>query len=321
MRIKTCAVILALCIGATGLRAQGPPCRPCAGIVVESTAGVAAALGAATRLTENERLYVAWPVALDRPAAMAAMQQVAATGATPWLILRFNVPAPLHQHLSALDRQLKVATGIAADAPRNTHFQIDWVAGDGAPATDWRDYGFLLKRASVAIAGVNADAPILTTALPMRSDVIESLYDQDIAAYVRGAIFQPARDDATRSQVLSRLQELDPGKPVTVEGVGPLEQPDAVLVEAARRAAAGVAVTLFRPGSELKTSLRPLAVLARELRPVLHADGRWRGVEFRPREGPGAQGNCVAAATWSHSPGSLLRPRLAISGASRCTNR
>lgn len=272
MHMRIHLVLLILWTSAAATFAQTPPCRPCSGLVVESPTEWREALAAEPRLTENERLYVAWSVDLDTPPDPAPLKQIVGAGATPWLILRFTVSAPLREHLETLDHQLQTVAEIARTAPATTHFQVDWQPSPASEGSDWDDYRFLLKRASVTIAGIHADAPVLTRALVPDTAAVDSLYAGDVAAYVDGVVLRPSADDARRSAVLERLQTLDPGKPVIVEGVPEPSDSRQVLAEAARQAASGVTVTLFTPGRDREASLHPLFLLAREFQGDLSFD-------------------------------------------------
>ena len=240
----------------------------------------------------------------DLAAAGAAARAVAAAGGTPWLSLVFGTPAPLARNLAQLQAELSAAAEVAAASPRGTWFQIVWRpapaatgtgasgaigagtgagagAGAGAPAAD---YAFLFKRAAVAVSGAQANVHVATAPLPADPEMIAAFYGAEVAAYVDLVALRADPEDASRlAAAAQKVRELDPGRPIALDALPyPLAPAGAALAEAARQAAAGFDLTLFRapgaagapasgtpgaPGAPEITAavLNPLALLAREL--------------------------------------------------------
>jgi hypothetical protein len=245
----------------------------------------------------------------DLAAAGAAARAVAAAGGTPWLSLVFGTPAPLARNLAQLQAELSAAAEVAAAAPRGTWFQIVWRpapaatgagasgaigtsagAGAGAPAAGGHpafaaaDYAFLFKRAAVAVSGAQANVHVATAPLPADPEMIAAFYGAEVAAYVDLVALRADPEDASRlAAAAQKVRELDPGRPIALDALPyPLAPAGAALAEAARQAAAGFDLTLFRapggagapasgtlgaPGAPEITAavLNPLALLAREL--------------------------------------------------------
>ncbi len=283
--------------------AQRPPCRPCAGLVAASPAqvdAIASEVAASAGFEERHPMYVAWSFALDPgeatspvgvSAAVAATKAVRQAGATPWVRLLFSTPPPLVENTPRLDLELAAAAALARDAADATHFEIVWQPRGAASETaasetaDPEAYAFLIKRAAVAITGAQPDARVIAGPFAADPDALSKLYGQDVAAYLDGvALALPSGTgpgagaaDAL-APALAALAELDPGRPVVVDG-RPLPDPaSAALAEAARLAAAGVAVTLFDlpEGAEVTpATVSPFVVLAREFRGDLSYDASY----------------------------------------------
>lgn len=276
----------AVALAPVGARAAGPPCRPCLGLTSPDPSALASALGDRTRLSDDQRLYVRWSAALDDVDATAATaRSVADAGAVPWIELLFTASAPLERDLARLTGELDAAAELARRAPASTHYEIGW--SGGSPTNDTADYAFLLKRASVAITGARETARVLTAALPAEPALLGALYGEEIAAYIDGVVLDDP-EATVLAAALDVLVDLDPGKPVVVEGRSRPSDPWRMPVIAARDAAAGAAVTLFgavddaeRPPADV---LDPLLLMAREFAGDLAydsysspvgADGAW----------------------------------------------
>jgi hypothetical protein len=151
------AVLLAVSPFTTALPAfaAGPPCAPCAGVVVADPFALPAAFATAPELAPEARSYVAFDVALDGSASPAAAHAVAATGATPWLRLVFVTPPPLAANAGALKAELDAAAALARSRPARAQYQILWQPAGVAAETPMsaKEYAFLVKRASVALGG------------------------------------------------------------------------------------------------------------------------------------------------------------------------
>jgi hypothetical protein len=244
--------------------AAGPPCRPCAGLAVSDPLAAAAALGGAPAVAADGRLYVAWGVELDADAAAVggAAQALASAGATPWLRLAFHAPSPIAEHLDALEAELRRATELARGAGPATHFQVLWrpAGGGAAPAAD---YAFLFKRAAVALSGARPEARVITRPFPPDEAELRAFYGEQVSAYVDGialAAGEPDRLDAA----VALLAQLDPGRPVVVEGPPFPPEPGLALARAAELAREGAALSFFDLAQPTADELRPLVLLANE---------------------------------------------------------
>lgn len=249
-----------------------PPCAPCAGVRVEEPFALLPALAAAPHLDAEARLFVAWDVPLDPTATPAAGHALAGAAATPWLRLVFRAPAPLAGHLETLQRELDVAAGLAASRIPRAHFQVVWhPGGDAATPPSPPEYAFLVKRAAVAATGVDPDARVLAGPLPSDPEWLAAFYGEGVAAYLDGVTLAPGAA-AGIAAALARLAELDPGKPVALDGAPWPEPAPRVLAEAARAAAAGFGATLFAAPTLDGATLAPLVLLANEFRGELALD-------------------------------------------------
>ncbi|MCB1057686.1 MAG: hypothetical protein KDD11_19465 [Acidobacteria bacterium] len=257
--------------------AQGPPCKPCAGILVDDPRGPVTGLETEPRLADEERLYVAWPVALDEVDDVAAeASALREAGARPWLRLIFRTPRPVTENAARLGQELERAAEVARAAGTGSHFQILWQPDNDAGGADataaTADYAFLLKRASVAVAGAADDSIVVTAALAADPEALSALYAEDVAAYVQGVALAPA-PKADLDAALARLAELDPGKPVVLDAAPWPQDPRLTLSEAARWAAQGFSLSFFKAPSALTAAdLAPLKVLAREFQGDLSLD-------------------------------------------------
>src|SRR6202521_4527326 len=203
----------------------------------------------------------------DLAAAGAAARAVAAAGGTPWLSLVFRTPAPLTRNLAQLQAELTAAAEVATASPRGTWFQIVWrpapaagtgtAGGAGAAASGGQpfaaaDYAFLLKRAAVAVGGAQSNVHVATAPLPADPAAIAAFYGAEVAAYVDLVALDAAPADGSRlADAAQKVHELDPGRPIALDALPyPTEPAGAALAEAARQAAAGFDLTLFRaPGA------------------------------------------------------------------------
>ncbi len=177
----------------------------------------------------------------------------------------FGTPAPLARNLAQLQAELSAAAEVAAASPRGTWFQIVWrpapaatgagaVAGAGAAAASGQpafvaaEYAFLLKRAAVAVSGAQANVHVATTPLPADPAIIAAFYGAEVAAYVDLVALRADPEDASRlAGAAQKVHELDPGRPIALDALPyPLAPAGAALAEAARQAAAGFDLTLFR---------------------------------------------------------------------------
>jgi hypothetical protein len=286
MRTPVATLLLALALASHALpgAAAGLPCKPCAGLVVDSPQGVAEALAAQAGLKPGSPLFVAWEVPLEPaappnppPAAAPAASnapdappgaaadsadlarstgeaaaRIAGAGATPWLALVFRTPPPVAAHAARLQGELEVAAAVARAAPEGTVFQVVWrPEGQEAGEPSLAEYGFLLKRAAVATSGARPDGRVATAALPPTAAAVAGLYAQEVGAYVDVLTLAPPAPDASEpaaalAGALAAAAKADPGRPVALDAVPLPDEPAQVLSAAARWAVAGVDLTLSR---------------------------------------------------------------------------
>jgi hypothetical protein len=169
--------------------------------------------------------------------------------------------------------EASLGTGASAGAGTSA------AAGAGAGAGfSGAEYAFLLKRAAVALGGAQAGVHVATGPLPADAATIADFYGAEVAAYVdlvalaAGAAGGEPAAAAPRAdqlaQAIQKVHELDPGRPIALDALPyPAAPPGAALAEAARQAAAGIDLTLFRAAAGAAVTgavLNPLALLARE---------------------------------------------------------
>jgi hypothetical protein len=255
-RLQRCSPLASLALAAAALlvaaaaSAATPPCKPCAGVTTGSVDQAVAALQQAPRVAADARLYVRWRHDASAAWDPAAARAVADAGGTPWLEVVFHTPSPLVEHAGDLERELAGLAAVAKDAGPLLHFEIDWEPQvDSAAQADPPDrlvqYAFLLKRAAVVVTGAIADARVLTGPLPADTDALRALYGQDLAAYADGIVLQGPVDDEPLRRSLAALEELDPGRPVTVVGLAWPTPAELTVAEAARLGALGASIALF----------------------------------------------------------------------------
>ena len=253
------------------LLAQGPPCSPCAGVLTTDPAALAAALDTEPRLEEEARLYVAWDVELESPLPSAALKQVEASGAVPWLRLVFRTPSPVLENVDRLAEELSGAAELARGTVEGTHFQILWRPQEGD--FDVVEYAYLLKRASVSVVGARSGARVLTAPLVADPELLRAFYGEDVAAYLDGLALAPATSAQIRDAAVTAT-ELDPGRPLILDAAPWPKDPWQVLADAARNKADGVGLTFFQAGNPPTTpaDVTPLKLLAREFQGDLSLD-------------------------------------------------
>ncbi len=263
------------------------PCRPCAGLRVDPSAGpggataagdIARTLKDSAHLEAGSPFFVAWEAPLDGSSADAASLATALrdSGATPWISLVFRTPGPLAQNAERLQTELRAAVDLAGKAPAGTWFQIVWRPEDTeAQPFSPAEYAFLLKRAAVALTGARQDVLVASQALPADVAVLRAFYGQEIAAYLEAVVLQPAPPQVLTAAVAA-LQEIDPGKPTVVDALPLPAVPAEALAGAAREAAQGINLTLFQAPvlepTTLVPALAPFALLAREFKGDLSYD-------------------------------------------------
>ncbi len=275
---KLATAVLA-CIFATGspsaITAAEAPCLVCPGVTVDDPLAVTAALEAAPRLEKGARLYVAWDAALDGSASPAGAHLVVAAGAQPWIRLQFTTPAPLLEHVEALQRELDAAVELARLAPTTTRYEIVW-SGDGIHAVDAPQYAYLVKRAAVALTGVQPGSQVFAEPLPTDAKWLDLWYGEGVSAYLDGVSLLPFGDETAAA--LAKIAELDPGKPIVLELSALAGDPSSAVSSLARQAAAGFSIQFFQatganyPTGPSAADLAPLKVMANEFRGEFQAD-------------------------------------------------
>jgi len=248
--------------------AAGPPCNPCAGVRVADPSAIADQLTAEPALAGEMRLYVAWPAELDGSADAATFEAVRAAGGTPWMVVHFRTPRPVREHVQELDKELQELARLARNAGERAHFQVVWEPGGEEPI-DPVEHAFLLKRAAVAVTGASSEARFLAGPLDPDPGTLRELYGEEIAAYLDGVALAPG---GGLEAAVATLEELDPGKPLTLDAL-PWPDDDArTLARAAEYAEAGFAVTFFDLDDPAGADLAPLKLLAREFQGDLSYD-------------------------------------------------
>jgi len=246
------------------------PCRPCAGVLIDDPFAVTAALEAPPRLEKDAQFFVGWDAALDGTATSAGAHAVAGAGAKPWIRLVFSTPAPLLEHLEALQRELDAAAELARLAPSSTHYEVVW-QGAATALGEARQYAFLIKRAAVALTGVQPEARVFAQPLPPEAAWLGLWYGDEVAAYVDGVALAPGSADALAA-TLAELGNLDPGRPVALEALELPADARLAIADAARLATKGFAITFFRSAAPTAAELAPLKVMANEFRGELEPD-------------------------------------------------
>ncbi|MFP3941849.1 MAG: hypothetical protein ACLF0P_16260, partial [Thermoanaerobaculia bacterium] len=276
------ASLLLTLLAAPPAAGQGPPCRPCGGVVVDDPEAAARSIRRMADFQERHPLYVSWDVGTapeareareGEPApAVAASRRLRDAGATPWMRLIFTTPPPLLDRVEALDRELETVAALARDAAEDTHFQLVWrPEGEAAAAPGPAEMAFFVKRAAVAVTGARPGATVIAGPFPAEPAFLRELYAQDVAAYMDGVALEPGTPDAIGSAV-ETLGELDPGRPVVVDGLPLPRDPARALARAAELARRGVAVALFDVPEAGPETVAPFVTLARELRGDLSYD-------------------------------------------------
>ncbi|MDA8017229.1 MAG: hypothetical protein MPN21_07240, partial [Thermoanaerobaculia bacterium] len=258
-----------LFVATTPSAAQGPPCRPCAGIEVENPLAAAQALESGLTVSPPERLYVLWSAELDGSADPSAWDAVRKAGGTPWVSVTFRAPAPVRENLDALERELEALADIARHSGELAHLRVGWQPVAGDVSAD--DLAYLAKRAAVAVTGGNAEARFLLGPLDPDLDVLRSLYHDEVAAYVDGLTFPSSAAEDRLDAALALVSELDPGKPVVLGGMPWPEDPELTLVESAAASQRGFSLAFFTFQGNAE-DLAPLKLLAREFQGDMSAD-------------------------------------------------
>ena len=233
--------MILLCLLVASVTFGSTPCLPCVGLMVEDGVQAVSAVEVFQSLGEEETLFVAWNVTLDRTFDPSIVARVEASGATPWLVVSFETQWPPVDHDDQLAEELAALADIAREVGPETRFQIEWPFGLGSPDRV-EEYAYVLKRASVAIQGANPQAQVFLKVSADRPEDLRALVSAEAGAYVQGVVLEPAAEMAPALAVLS---ELLPGFPVAINAAAAPDEPGDIAVEAARNAAFGAGTTLF----------------------------------------------------------------------------
>ncbi len=265
MRVRTLIPILLLAAAPAAARSN---CSPCAGLAVDDAAAAAAMVAAAPALGEDELLYLRWPAG-DPAADGATRDAVRAAGAVAWQTFTFSTPPPLLGNLEQLEGELERLAAAARGAGAGERFQLLWPAGGDRPAT--AEYGFLVKRASVAVTGEAVDAEVVSAPLPADPEYLRQLFGEDLAAYLDATALLPAAAEALAAAA-TELQVLDPGTDVVLDGPEVPADPGSILAEAARATGLGAGTTVFHAAAPDAGAIAILKLLAREFAGDLSLD-------------------------------------------------
>ncbi|MDH3254619.1 MAG: hypothetical protein OEM62_06480 [Acidobacteriota bacterium] len=252
---------LTVFLGLTSLSAASlvdaatPACRPCAGLATADPTSLTALLETAPALTDDSVLYLRIS---SRSSSTEDIAAVAESKATPWVVFEFETLPPLLDRLGELEAELTALTTVARVAGPRAHIQILWKGLEAIA-----DYGFLIKRASAAVGGVQPEAQLFTGPIPASEGYLDKLYAMELAAYLDGVAVAP--DDVSRvPELVASLADLDPGALLIVDGAAAPGEPSGILAEAARYAAAGADISLFSAPEREAEALQALKLLARE---------------------------------------------------------
>ena len=202
-------------------------------------------------------LYIRVPVDAES-SEDEAIAALAESKATPWLSFEFRTPAPLFDHLEELEKELAALARLSRQAGPRAHIQVRWHGLE-----DVAEYGFLIKRSSAAVGGVQPSARLISAVIPVAGDYLERLFALELAAYLDGIAVDPG-DVARLADLRLRLAELDPGVLVVVDGAAAPAEPMEVLAIAAGHAEAGADISLFEAWERQAEILQALKLLARE---------------------------------------------------------
>lgn len=247
-------------------------CLPCAGLTVEDPAVVIELLAPRPPDGTTAPLTIKWHLDLETPVDAGELERtverLTARGARAWLTVHFHTPPPLLENGTRLATELDRLSQIARAAGDASTVQIAWDAGAPEEASE---YAFLLKRASVAVTGAQPDAVVVSQPGAAEESVLRALYDQDTAAYL-DAVAVGAIEPSEVERLAAVLRELDPGASLVVDGVSLTEDPLDALPIAARYAARGAELVLFRLDELDSVRLAPFRLLQREFAGDLSLD-------------------------------------------------
>ncbi len=297
MTIRTTVLIPLLVLGvlASPVGAETPDCLPCAGVIVGDPTA-AAEMISGEPLSEDEVLFVKWRPDSSESGAQG-VRSVIAAGAIPWLMFEFESAPPLRSNLTNLEVELRALAGLAAVSTPSGHIQIGWRSAGDAAADD---LAFLIKRAAVAVTGAQPDAQVFVTLENLDSEYLESLFAEEVAAYLDGVAL-PALPDERLSVLSATLQGFDPGIRIAADRIAAPAEPAGVLFEAGRLAAAGAPISLFEIPEASSAWLAPFRRVAANFQGDLSVD---------PYSAPSG-----ADAAWSFVRGEDLSLRVVVRSA------
>ncbi len=242
-------------------------CRPCVVLENDQPAAVAQLLGDSLTGEEGGTLYLASREDLAAPRSDDTWQAIEAAGARPWVRVRLETSAPLLQNAAALEAELEQLATLARRVPRAT-FQIEW---PGLADPTWpQEYAFLIKRAGVVIAGAAPDAKVMSATLQdLDLEALEAFFAEETAAYIDGFVVRRLTDVAPLAEALGRL---DPGAGAVLHAGDLPADATEVMALVAEGAASGASHVIVRDAEVDAEELRPLQLLARELRGDIEVD-------------------------------------------------
>jgi hypothetical protein len=237
-----------------------------AGIRTGDPRTVVEGLAAGPRIGEQERLVISWTVPLEGGTPTDAPAAVRELGATPWVRVVFETPAPLIAHLDELERELVGLVGIVRSVGVDTVIQTAWLPREGELTPG--DLAYLVKRAAVVITGAAPEVEVAVGPLPADPPMLEWLYVEEVAAYIDILVLAPG--PGTKAAI-EELAVLDPGKPIAIDAV-PAAEPLTAVAEVAGWAAAGATITLIQLETSGDRDITPFVVAAHELAGALVHD-------------------------------------------------
>ncbi len=252
---------MALVSGTDGALAADLPCTVCVGVRADDPSEVLAALDGETALSDDVSFFVSWSVSLADPLESSSVEAIRRTGATPWVRTVFHTPAPIGDHLDHLEAELEHLANVVRRGGDELFVQAVWLPDSGE--VNPRDHAFLIKKASVAVTGASEGATFVAGPFAADPDELREIYREEVAAYLDLVALAPGGD---LDSAIAILAELDPGKPVVLDGVPWPARPEETVALTAEAASSGVAVTFFDPPDSGLPNLAPLKVLAKELR-------------------------------------------------------
>ncbi len=183
-------LVVSMLTGLPAAATEGPPCCPCAGATVADPLTAARELTAGGILDDDSATYVRWLVNPGDSNTAEGAAALAAAGARPWMMLHFTTPAPVSLNVATLGAEIESFVGMVRQAPRDGHYQVIWNPAEGTTTPE--EYALLLKQVSVAVAGADSGARIITAPQPADPQALRSLYQWEIATCTHGLAPAPS---------------------------------------------------------------------------------------------------------------------------------